>query len=147
MPRDIGPADLTDWPRVCTAIAAAEPLWRPGTETGYHSYTFGFLVGEIARRTTGKPMRQLLHDWIAAPLGRQQRDDVGVAQGFVLPAVAPVARRARRLDRERQDQGAAQAPEHEQQAHGPADALHGAHRSPAIRAGAPLGPCEQVLVE
>lgn len=69
MPRDIGPADLTDWPRVCTAIAAAKPRWRPGTETGYHSYTFGFLVGEIARRATGKPMRQLLHDWVAAPLG------------------------------------------------------------------------------
>ncbi|MEU1982029.1 serine hydrolase domain-containing protein [Nocardia sp. NPDC019395] len=68
MPRDIGPADLTDWPRTCTAIAAAEPLWRPGTATGYHSFTFGFLVGEIARRATGKPMRQLLHEWIAAPL-------------------------------------------------------------------------------
>ncbi|MGW0023897.1 serine hydrolase domain-containing protein [Rhodococcus sp. NPDC003383] len=78
MPRDIGPADLTDWPRVCTAIAAAEPLWRPGTETGYHSYTFGFLVGEIARRTTGKPMRQLLHDWIAAPLGLDRELYFGV---------------------------------------------------------------------
>ncbi|WP_024802320.1 EstA family serine hydrolase [Nocardia sp. BMG51109] len=69
MPRDIGPADLTDWSRVCTALADAEPRWRPGTETGYHSFTFGFLVGEIARRATGKPIRQLLHDWIAAPLG------------------------------------------------------------------------------
>ncbi|MFI5715663.1 serine hydrolase domain-containing protein [Nocardia sp. NPDC051750] len=69
MPRDIGPADLPDWTRVCTAVAAAEPLWRPGIATGYHSFTFGFLVGEIARRATGKPMRQLLHEWIAAPLG------------------------------------------------------------------------------
>ncbi|MCM3808357.1 beta-lactamase family protein [Streptomyces sp. DR7-3] len=57
MPRGIGPADLTDWSRVCTAIADAEPRWRPGTETGYHSFTFGFLVGEVARRATGKPMR------------------------------------------------------------------------------------------
>ncbi|MEU4314166.1 serine hydrolase domain-containing protein [Nocardia sp. NPDC024068] len=69
MPRDIGPADLADRTRICTAIAAAEPLWRPGTATGYHSFTFGFLVGEIARRATGKPMRQLLHEWIATPLG------------------------------------------------------------------------------
>lgn len=69
MPRGIGPADLTDWSRVCTAIADAAPLWRPGTETGYHSFTFGFLVGEIARRATGKPMRQLLHEWVTAPLG------------------------------------------------------------------------------
>ncbi|OEU99800.1 serine hydrolase [Streptomyces qinglanensis] len=69
MPRDIGPADLTDWSRVCTALADAEPRWRPGAETGYHAFTFGFLVGEIARRATGKPMRQLLREWIAVPLG------------------------------------------------------------------------------
>lgn len=69
MPRSIGPADLPDWSRVCTAIAAAEPRWRPGTKTGYHSFTFGFLVGEVARRATGKPMRQLLHEWVTAPLG------------------------------------------------------------------------------
>jgi CubicO group peptidase (beta-lactamase class C family) len=69
MPRGIGPADLPDWARVCAAIADAEPRWRPGTETGYHSFTYGFLVGEIARRATGKSMRQLLHEWVTAPLG------------------------------------------------------------------------------
>lgn len=69
MPGGLGPTDLPDWPRVCAALAAAEPRWHPGTLTGYHSYTFGFLVGEIARRVTGQPVRRLLHDWIAAPLG------------------------------------------------------------------------------
>ncbi|MET9556764.1 serine hydrolase domain-containing protein [Streptomyces sp. NPDC006645] len=69
MPGGLGPTDLADWPRVCQAIAGAEPRWRPGTQTGYHSFTFGFLVGEIAHRVTGQPVRQLLHDWVAAPLG------------------------------------------------------------------------------
>ncbi|MBF6180764.1 beta-lactamase family protein [Nocardia otitidiscaviarum] len=69
MPRDIGPTDLTDWTRVCAAIAAAEPRWPPGSATGYHSFTYGFLVGEIARRATGKTMRTLLREWIATPLG------------------------------------------------------------------------------
>ncbi|MFE4579296.1 serine hydrolase domain-containing protein [Streptomyces chartreusis] len=69
MPGDIGPADLTDWSRVCAAIADAKPRWRPGAETGYHSFTYGFLVGEVARRATGKPMRQLLHEWVTVPLG------------------------------------------------------------------------------
>ena len=69
MPGGLGPTDLADWPRVAAALAAAEPRWHPGTRTGYHSYTFGFLVGEIARRVTGRPVRRLLHDWIAAPLG------------------------------------------------------------------------------
>lgn len=68
MPGGLGPGDLADWPRVCAAIAGADPLWRPGTRTGYHSFTFGFLVGEIARRVTGMPMGRLLHDWVAAPL-------------------------------------------------------------------------------
>ncbi|MDQ0382988.1 serine hydrolase domain-containing protein [Amycolatopsis thermophila] len=31
MPGVLGPTDLADWPRVCAAIAAAEPRWRPGT--------------------------------------------------------------------------------------------------------------------
>ncbi|MEU5884093.1 serine hydrolase domain-containing protein [Spirillospora sp. NPDC047279] len=69
MPDGLGPTDLADRPRVCAAIAGAEPRWRPGARTGYHSYTFGFLVGEIARRVTGQPMRRLLHDWVAEPLG------------------------------------------------------------------------------
>jgi CubicO group peptidase (beta-lactamase class C family) len=69
MPRGLGPADLADWSRVCTAIADAEPRWWPGVETGYHSFTFGFLLGEVARRATGKPMRQLLREWVSLPLG------------------------------------------------------------------------------
>lgn len=69
MPRCIGPADLADWPRVCGAIAGAEPRWRPGTKTGYHAFTYGFLVGEVARRATGKPMRTLLREWVTTPLG------------------------------------------------------------------------------
>ncbi|WP_280273989.1 serine hydrolase domain-containing protein [Nocardia wallacei] len=88
MPRDIGPAELTDWSRVCGAIADAEPRWRPGTQTGYHSFTFGFLVGEIARRATGKPMRQLLHEWIAAPLDLDGELYFGVPQ----PDLARLAR-------------------------------------------------------
>jgi CubicO group peptidase (beta-lactamase class C family) len=69
MPGGLGPTDLADWSRVCAAIAGAEPRWRPGTRTGYHSFTYGFLVGEIARRVTGQPVRRLLRDWVAAPLG------------------------------------------------------------------------------
>ncbi|MFF3981289.1 serine hydrolase domain-containing protein [Streptomyces sp. NPDC001828] len=80
MPRAIGPADLADWPRVCAAIADAEPLWPPGTRTGYHSFTYGFLVGEVARRVTGKPMRQLLHEWVAVPLGLEGELYFGVPQ-------------------------------------------------------------------
>jgi CubicO group peptidase (beta-lactamase class C family) len=69
VPREITPNELPDWPRVCEALAAAEPRWRPGAATGYHNYTFGYLVGELARRATGRPMCELLREWITAPLG------------------------------------------------------------------------------
>ncbi|GHA81520.1 esterase [Streptomyces tendae] len=81
MPRDIGPADLTDWSRVCAALADAEPRWRPGTRTGYHAFTYGFLVGEVARRATGKPMRQLLREWVIEPLGLDGHLYFGVPRG------------------------------------------------------------------
>jgi CubicO group peptidase (beta-lactamase class C family) len=69
MPREITPAELPDWATVCDSLAAAEPRWRPGTATGYHSYTFGYLVGELARRATGRPLSELLREWITSPLG------------------------------------------------------------------------------
>ena len=69
MPREITPGELPNWSKVCESLAAAEPRWQPGAATGYHSYTFGFLVGELARRATGRPMRELLSAWITAPLG------------------------------------------------------------------------------
>ena len=87
MPGGLGPSDLADWSRVCAAIAGAEPRWRPGTLTGYHSFTFGFLVGEIARRVTGMPMGRLLDDWVAAPLGITGELYFGVPRD-VLPRLA-----------------------------------------------------------
>jgi CubicO group peptidase (beta-lactamase class C family) len=69
MPPEITPHELPDWRKVCDALAAAEPRWRPGTAMGYHSYTFGHLVGELARRATGQPVHELLREWITLPLG------------------------------------------------------------------------------
>jgi CubicO group peptidase (beta-lactamase class C family) len=80
MPRAITPRELPDWSRVCDALAAAEPRWRPGAATGYHSFTFGYLVGELARRATGRSPRELLAEWITAPLGIEGELFFGVPQ-------------------------------------------------------------------
>jgi CubicO group peptidase (beta-lactamase class C family) len=68
MPHQITPHELPDWSKVCAALAAAEPRWPPGTAMGYHSYTFGHLIGELARRATGQPVHELLREWITSPL-------------------------------------------------------------------------------
>jgi len=69
IPADTTPEDLCDWDKMCAVIADAEPWWEPGTKTAYHAYTFGYIVGEIVRRATGKPISQVLREEVAAPLG------------------------------------------------------------------------------
>ncbi|ORW06169.1 serine hydrolase domain-containing protein [Mycobacterium kyorinense] len=60
---------VADWEFVCDQLAAAEPWWEPGTAQGYHMTTFGFILGEVVRRVTGKTIGQYLRAEIAEPLG------------------------------------------------------------------------------
>jgi CubicO group peptidase (beta-lactamase class C family) len=69
VPADTTPEDLCDWQKMCQVIADSTLWWEPGTETGYHAYTFGYIVGEVIRRATGKPISQVLLEEIATPLG------------------------------------------------------------------------------
>jgi CubicO group peptidase (beta-lactamase class C family) len=69
VPADLTVWDLADWDRMCALIAASEPWWEPGTKTGYHAVTWGFVMGEIVRRATGKPIAQVLAEEVAKPLG------------------------------------------------------------------------------
>ncbi|AMO94413.1 beta-lactamase family protein [Collimonas fungivorans] len=62
-------ADFYDWDKVTSMLAAQAPLWEPGTASGYHVYTFGFLIGEVVRRITGKSLGTVFREEIAEPLG------------------------------------------------------------------------------
>jgi CubicO group peptidase (beta-lactamase class C family) len=57
------------WHPVIRALEAQKPEWPPGTEHLYHAHTFGFLVGEVVRRITGKSLGAFFADEVAAPLG------------------------------------------------------------------------------
>lgn len=69
IPVDTTLEDLCDWDKMCAAIAGAELWWEPGTKVGYHAYTFGYIVGEIVRRATGKQISHVLWEEICSPLG------------------------------------------------------------------------------
>jgi CubicO group peptidase (beta-lactamase class C family) len=69
IPLDTTVEDLCDWDRMCAAIADAELWWEPGTKVGYHAYSFGYILGEVVRRATGKRISQLLAEEVAEPLG------------------------------------------------------------------------------
>ncbi len=61
--------ELADWGRVVAALAAMEPWWEPGTVSGYHALTYGYLVGEVIRRISGRTPGRFVADEIAGPLG------------------------------------------------------------------------------
>jgi len=56
------PEAWLDWSEITGRIAAMAPLWEPATASGYHPQTFGFIAGELLRRTEGKTVGRLLSD-------------------------------------------------------------------------------------
>jgi CubicO group peptidase (beta-lactamase class C family) len=69
LPPGLTVEDLCDWDKMCAIIADAQPWWQPGSKIGYHAVTFGYIVGEIVRRASGKPISQVLREEVAGPLG------------------------------------------------------------------------------
>ena len=69
LPAGLTVEDLTDWEKMRVIIADEEPWWEPGTKIGYHAITFGYIVGEIIRRASGKPIPRVLREEVAEPLG------------------------------------------------------------------------------
>jgi CubicO group peptidase (beta-lactamase class C family) len=60
---------MLDWEYMIRAIERAAPAYEPGTRTGYHGLTYGYLVGEIVQRVTGRRFSELVRELIAEPLG------------------------------------------------------------------------------
>ncbi|MFJ2830489.1 serine hydrolase domain-containing protein [Streptomyces sp. NPDC087263] len=69
LPAAVTPAELCDWDTMCAIVAAQEPLWEPGTASGYHGWTFGWILGETVRRITGLTPAEALRVYVAEPLG------------------------------------------------------------------------------
>ena len=59
---------LEDEDALVQRLCETRLTWRPG-RLAYHAITGGFLLGEIVKRVTGKPIRSFLRDEILAPLG------------------------------------------------------------------------------
>ena len=60
--------DLFDWEKATSLLAAQAPWWEPGTMSGYHALNYGFLIGELIRRTAGTSLKDFVRDEIACPL-------------------------------------------------------------------------------
>ena len=87
---------LYDWGRMVEALAAETPWWEPGTTSGYHAVTFGYLVGEVLRRVDGRTLGAFFRDEVAGRLdvdfhiGLAASEDPRVAE-MVPPSAAETA--------------------------------------------------------
>jgi len=67
--RPLAAGAMCEWEVMTAALAEQPPLWEPGSEHGYHALTFGWLVGEVVRRITGRSLGSYFRDEVAGPLG------------------------------------------------------------------------------
>ncbi len=58
-----------DWDYMISRMEDEEPFWEPGTRNGYHMVNFGWTVGELVRRVSGKSLGTFFRDEVAGPLG------------------------------------------------------------------------------
>jgi len=84
---------LYDWDRITAMLARQAPWWEPGTASGYHSLTFGYLLGELVRRTTGKTIGTFFREEVTVPLGADFHIGLAVEHddrvGELIPPVMP----------------------------------------------------------
>ncbi|WP_210747968.1 serine hydrolase domain-containing protein [Actinomadura latina] len=97
-PYDTTVEDLCDWDHMCAVLAESRPWWEPGTRFGYHAQTFGFLLGEIVRRGTGRTLAWWLREAVTRPLGIEDEVHFGVPENLLTgvavqqPPVEPFGR-------------------------------------------------------
>lgn len=54
------PEEWLNWDAICARLAEMAPLWPVGSASGYHPQTYGFIVGEILKRATGRSIGEHL---------------------------------------------------------------------------------------
>ena len=70
MPLGVTPELMCDWDWMVQRIADMHPLFEPGTKAAYMSYTFGWVIGEVVRRTDPRSRQfgTFIQDEICQPL-------------------------------------------------------------------------------
>jgi CubicO group peptidase (beta-lactamase class C family) len=61
------PSIWFDREAVLRELCAQAPMWEPGTASGYHPVTIGYLAGELFRRIDGRTMGQALREDFGRP--------------------------------------------------------------------------------
>ncbi|WP_040491006.1 EstA family serine hydrolase [Ilumatobacter nonamiensis] len=95
-------SDFLDHDKLVGLHAAQAPWWEPGSGSGYHAISQGYLLGEIVKRVSGRSLGTFFADEIAGPLGADFH--IGTAAehdgriAHVIPPVAPLGADAGLVD-------------------------------------------------
>jgi CubicO group peptidase (beta-lactamase class C family) len=73
---------MLDWDRAIDYVADLAPAWEPGTATGYHALTYAWVVGGIVQGASGRHIKDVIAEDIAAPLGVGAEMYVGIPDGI-----------------------------------------------------------------
>ena len=61
-------AAMADWRWSTHRLAHGTPKWPPGERSAYHYLSYGFGLGEVVRRATGRELPELMREQIFEPL-------------------------------------------------------------------------------
>jgi CubicO group peptidase (beta-lactamase class C family) len=82
MPSPFQPDHICDWDAGLRRMEEGHPAYPPGTATGYHAVTFGWIVGGIVQSIDGRHIRDFIAEEIATPLGVADEMFVGIPAGL-----------------------------------------------------------------
>jgi CubicO group peptidase (beta-lactamase class C family) len=73
--------NITDWQKGIKYVENAVPAFTPGSKTGYHALTYGWIVGGIIEKATGRHIQEVIREKIAVPIGIEKEMYVGIPDG------------------------------------------------------------------
>ena len=91
--KELSPGSALNWRVFCAALAEQTPWWEPGSAHGYHTNTFGFLVGEVLRRVAGLRVGTYLRERLCGPGGIDFHIGFGPELDHRVADVLPAAQR------------------------------------------------------
>lgn len=80
-----------DWDAVVEAMEEIDPVFKPGEQPAYHTFNYGWVVGELIHRISGQHVDEYVAENVFDPLNMEQsaigldedeEDDVATLSGF-----------------------------------------------------------------
>ncbi|MEO8540723.1 MAG: serine hydrolase domain-containing protein, partial [bacterium] len=76
------PEYITDWAAGIKRMEDGVPAYEPGTATGYHAVTHGWLAGGMVQGAAGRHIKDVIATEVAEPLGVADSMFVGIPDGL-----------------------------------------------------------------